>query len=312
MTLEWAPVLADRLHLVEGLAAPDFATAEAPEVLARLEQWDAPVRGYAAPDVELQELSIPGPRGPVAARVYRPRGATPAHTFMWVHGGGFVFGDLDMPEADAVSREVCARGNVVVSVDYRKAVAGAHHPICLDDVYAAWTWLSQDSAGFPGTRTLGGASAGANLVAAAAQRARDEGAAVPASLLLIYPAVHAVMPAGSREFQAVLTQVPARLTFPPALMEALHTNYVGGNQTAIPYAWPGDGDLSGFPRTLILNCEYDSLRASGERLAEDLYAVGCDVTCVLEHGVPHGHLNIPGLPSALHSIEVMADFIEQA
>jgi acetyl esterase/lipase len=231
---------------------------------------------------------------------------------MWVHGGGFVFGDLDMPEADAVSRELCARGNViVVSVDYRKAVAGEHYALCPDDVNAAWDWLTKESGWLSGAWSLGGASAGANLSAGTVQRARDEGAVAPASLLLIYPAAHAVMPAGSEEYQAVLAQVPARLTFPPPLMHALHTNYIGDDPGDVTYAWPGDGDLTRFPRTLILNCEYDTLRASGERLAEDLYAAGCDVTCVLEHGVPHGHLNIPGLPAALHSIEVMVDFLGQ-
>lgn len=310
MTLTWDPVLAARLHLLDGLVAPDFTEPTA-DVIARLAQWDAAVPGYAAPDVGVQDLAIPGLLGAVDARVYRPRGTEPTQGFVWVHGGGFAFGDLDMPEADVVARELCVRGGLlVISLDYRKAQPGQHYPICQDDVFAAWQWINTESGWLPGEWSLGGASAGANLSAGTVQRARDEGAAMPQSLLLIYPAAHEVMPAGNEDYQAALAEVPERLTFPPSLMQKINANYVGPDPTDTTYAWPGEGNLTGFPPTLILNCEYDTLRSSGEQLAEDLYSAGCDVMCVLEQGVPHGHLNIPGLPGALHTIETMVDYLQ--
>lgn len=310
MTLTWDPILATRLHHIEGLPAPSM-TAPTPEVSAALAAWDAAVPGYVIPDVQVEDLAIPGPLGPVEARVYRPHGVTPTQGLAWVHGGGFVFGDLDMPEADVVARELCARaGLLVISLDYRKAQRGLHYPVCQNDVFAAWQWIANESGWVPGTWSLGGASAGANLAAGTVQRIRDEGAALPQSLVLIYPAGHEVMPIGSAEYQEVMAEVPARLTFPPETMTLINANYVGPNPTDVTYAWPGEGDLSHFPRTLILNCEYDTLRASGEQLAEDLYAAGCDVMCVLEQGVPHGHLNVPGLPGALHSIETMLNFLQ--
>jgi acetyl esterase len=309
MTLAWDPVLESRLHFIAGLPAPSFSQPT-PEQLAAQAAWDAAVPGYLLPDVEVEDLSIPGPLGPVDARVYRPRGVEPTHGFVWVHGGGFAMGDLDMPEADVVSRELCARaGLLVISLDYRKARPGQHYPVCQNDVFAAWQWITHESGWLPGAWSLGGASAGANLAAGTVQRLRDDGAAVPQSLLLIYPAAHEVMPAGSAEYQEALAHVPARLTFPAEMMTLINANYVGENAGELTYAWPGQGDLSGFPRTLILNCEYDTLRASGEKLAEDLYAAGCDVMCVMEQGVPHGHLNVPGLPGALHSIETMLDYL---
>ena len=309
MTLAWDPVLASRLALIEGLPAPAL-TPPTPEVLTRLEAWEAAVPGYVAPDVEVEDLAIPGPLGPVDARVYRSQGGEPRQGFVWVHGGGFVSGDLDMPEADVVARELCARGGLlVVSLDYRKTQPGRHYPICQDDVFAAWQWITAGSDLLSGPWALGGASAGANIAAGTVQRARDESAALPQSLLLIYPAAHAVMPLGSDEYRETMTQVPARLTFPPEFMQEINANYIGPAPSDTRYAWPGDVDLSGFPRTLVINCEFDTLRASGEQLAEDLHAAGCDVMCVLEPGVPHGHLDIAGLPGALHTIETMVDFL---
>ena len=92
--------------------------------------------------VTVASLEIPGPHGPVPVRTYRPAGAAGA-TLLWVHGGGFRHGDLDMPEAHLVSAELASRaGAYVVSVGYRLAVDGVRYPVPLDDVFAAWGWAS--------------------------------------------------------------------------------------------------------------------------------------------------------------------------
>ena len=57
---------------------------------------------------------------------------------VWAHGGGFAAGDLDMPEADHVARELAAAGTTVFSVDYRLAVGDTRFPVPLDDVAEAW------------------------------------------------------------------------------------------------------------------------------------------------------------------------------
>ena len=85
-------------------------------------------------------------------RVYRPRDAD-GTGLVWVHGGGFAYGGLDMPEADAVSDAIASTGTTVISFDYRLAPvsaaaarrgeqsrAGMHHPAASDDVLSAWEW----------------------------------------------------------------------------------------------------------------------------------------------------------------------------
>ena len=105
---------------------------------------------------------------------------------VWVHGGAFLGGDLDMLEADGVAREICARaGAVVVSVDYRLCHGGVTYPVPHDDVVAAVRWV-RDYAGRLGVDadriSVGGASAGGNLAAGATLRLRDDDDWLPAAL----------------------------------------------------------------------------------------------------------------------------------
>jgi acetyl esterase len=60
-----------------------------------------------------------GSTSPVRLRIYRGRTGRPGPLLLWMHGGGFVGGSLDMPEADAVCRALAVSGITCVSVDYR-------------------------------------------------------------------------------------------------------------------------------------------------------------------------------------------------
>src|ERR687894_525234 len=133
----------------------------------------------APPEVPTREATAPGPHGPVPVRVYAPSGdASDQPCLVWMHGGAFMFGDLDMNEADWTARQICDRvGAVVVSVDYRLARGGGTHPVPLDDAVAAVRWVRDDLASLgvhPARISVGGASAGGTLAAGAAFRLRDE------------------------------------------------------------------------------------------------------------------------------------------
>jgi acetyl esterase/lipase len=224
-----------------------------------------------------------------------------------------VGGDLDMPEADATAREVCNRANaVVVSVDYRLAREGVHYPIPHDDVVAAYRWAVSEAGrhGAAHSRvTLGGASAGANLAAGACLRLRDDGDA-PAALLLLYPLVHGQLPELSAELAEKLTKLSSEMIFSLELIGRLVENYLGApREEADAYALPALGDLRGLPRTLVINCEYDALRASGEAFAAALAAAGVPVSQLLAEDVLHGHINSPWLPQAQRSYQDMAAWV---
>lgn len=271
---------------------------------------------------------ITGPHGPVPVRIYPPArtsaagptsaaaaGAAPG--LVWLHGGGFAYGDLDMPEGDWVADQLAARGIGVVSVDYRLAprptAAGFTFPVPADDVLAAFHWTLAHAAELgldPGALSIGGASAGGALAAAAAVRLRDAGGPAPRRVLLAYPTVHAVLPDPSEELAAKILLLPEQDIFTPAEVAEMNLNYVGDPaELANPHAFPGGHDLSALPPTLIINSDLDSLRSSGEAYAEELRAAGVDVTCLSEPGTVHGHLDRPDQPGATVSLERMATWL---
>ena len=62
--------------------------------------------------------------------------------FVWVHGGAFIGGDLEFPEAHWVSLAIAARGFAVLSLDYRKSLRGVHYPVPSDDILDGWLWAT--------------------------------------------------------------------------------------------------------------------------------------------------------------------------
>ena len=130
--------------------------------------------------------------------------------------------------------------------------------------------------------------------------------------VLAYPVLHDPLPAGSEEHQARLASLPAGLRFSPEATAGINRNFLGPNPPDVPYAFAGLGNVDGLPPTLIIVCEYDDLLPSGEEFADELELGGVDVQVEIVRGVPHGHLNIPGLPEALTSMQTMSDFLERS
>ena len=306
--------LADRLPLLDGV--PDLGAAPpTPEDIATFDRFFAAVGGYRAPEAAVEDREAPGPHGPVPVRVYRPVGR-PAEPrgLVWMHGGAFVSGHLDMPEADVVARELASRtGATVVSVDYRLCHGGVHFPVPHDDVHAAFLWAASGALLPDGAPwAIGGASAGANLALGVAQRLRDEDGPTASAVLLAYPVAHDPVPTGSPEQVERMAGLPPVLRFTAESTRFLNANYLGPNPPTVPYAFPGLGRLGGLPPTLVSICEYDDLLPSGERLVTDLRAQGVAVVEDVVVGAPHGHLNVPGLPAALTTIQAMSDLLEGA
>ncbi|MER6327311.1 alpha/beta hydrolase [Streptomyces coelicoflavus] len=265
-------------------------------------------------DLEIDDRDIPGPDTVIPLRVYRPAGqpSAPRPCLVWLHGGAWVGGDLDMPEAHETARGVAGRADaVVVSVDYRLCSETVHFPAPQNDVVAAYRWVRDHAVDLgvdPDRVALGGASAGGNLAAGATLRLRDEGEA-PWQALLLYPLVHVPIPAPSDDLAAALTQVPAPLLLTGEQLGMVLPLMLDGTpvEEASPYVFPGHcDDLSGFPPTYVDNDEFDPLRSSGERFAEQLRAAGVEVEQTLSAGVMHGHLNIVGLDAAHATLDRMA------
>ena len=294
------PIHADvaaRFHYLDGLTSLREAYSD-PVLIQQIRQfetWDT----AGPPAADTRSESVPGPHGPVPIRIYTPARKPPAGApaLVWLHGGGFIGGDLDMREGDWTAREVCASaGAVVVSVDYRLATGGVCYPVPHDDTVAAVAWV-RDQAGDlrvdPARITIGGASAGGNLTAGAALKLRDRDGWVPAALALVYPALHARVPKPAPPLAAALTELPP-LFAPAADDNHLAENYLGGPlSSADGYAFAAGAILDGLCPTLVLNAEYDHLRASGEAFAAVAALAGVDIRQVTIRGMLHGFLNLP-------------------
>ncbi|MDT0156189.1 alpha/beta hydrolase fold domain-containing protein [Microbacterium sp. ARD32] len=243
---------------------------------------------------------------------------------LWAHGGGFMHGDLDMPEADAVSRAFAERGAAVASVDYRRVVDGRNRfPAGSDDVLTAWRWLVANAAELgadPARLFAGGASAGANLVVGAVLRMLGHAPATasappPTGLFLAYPTLLAVQPAPDAALRAALDADPDADHFPPAVVHGMYENYLGRDPGNAPIsAIPGlaaSADLTGFPPTVMVNDEVDELRVSGEHFARTLKDAGVDVDVSIEPGTTHGHLNRPDEPAFAPTITRVAAWMSR-
>src|SRR3954470_24478210 len=307
------PDVAARFPLLDGLTSlrEAYTTPDGLAQIQRYETWEPEV---GPPDVATRDDVVPGPHGPVPVRIYTPERPSGAG-LVWAHGGGFIGGDLDMREADWTAREICARARaVVVSVDYRLAVGGVCYPGPHDDVVAAGAWTRDAAAVLgidPARLSIGGASAGGNLAAGAALKLRDRDGWVPAALLLAYPALHAAVPAPSSALAATLAELPPLFQPRAGAGNPLSENYLGGPlSTAGGYAFPAHAVLEGLCPTVVVNAEYDNLRASGEAFTAALALAGVDVRQVTVPGLLHGFLNQPAeLEPVGRCLDLMAEVV---
>lgn len=236
--------------------------------------------------------TISGPGGDQNLRIFIPEEQpdTPLPVVVYYYGGGFVAGSIDV--ADEANRALANDlGAIVVSTSYR--LAPEHKfPAATDDTFAALQWVGDhigDYGGDPARIAVMGDSAGGNLAAVAAQRARDEGGPELAAQVLIYPAIDANADTESkREFAQ-------GYVISTAAMDYFWDQYLNGpEETQDPQATPSKGDLTELPPALVLSVEYEVLRDEAEAYADQLAAAGVEVERKRLPGLIHGVYNMSG------------------
>ena len=217
----------------------------------------------------------------VAVRIYRPHQAQGA--IVWLHGGGFVMGDLDT-EHSAATWVADGSGTVVISVGYRRAPEH-RFPAALDDAYAVLSWTAGHAADLgidPERIAVGGHSAGAGLAAAVALRARDQDGPPIRFQLLNQPELDDRQETWSaRHFTDTHWMNRDKIA-------ATWRHYLGSGP-ASPYAAPARAaDLSGLPPAYIATAEVDPLRDEGIDYALRLLQAGVSVELHQWPGTFHG------------------------
>jgi acetyl esterase/lipase len=218
----------------------------------------------------LDEFSIPTSAGEIPARLYAP--SDPAGVILWIHGGGWVICDLDTH--DAMCRLLATEsGCEVIAVDYR--LAPEHpFPAPLEDAWDALRWVAEQAGELP--VIVAGDSAGGNLAAVCALRARDRGGPELALQVLVYPAT-----SGDLTTPSCAEHGSGRDTFLTlAEMEWFWAHYVGdAPDDSGPELRPLRAqNHSGLPPTILVTAEYDPLRDDGFAYANALQTAGVAVT----------------------------------
>jgi len=234
-----------------------------------------------------QDDMIVGDGGPIRIRIYRPENTGPLGCLVYFHGGGWVVGDLD--SHDAIAAEIAHRAHVVVvAVDYR--LAPEHrYPAAHEDCWRVLCAVEASPETFGvdrGRIAIGGDSAGANIAAGLANRARDRGDLLIAGQILIYGAF------GGSESLPSYTECHDAPMLTTADMHAYHTLYFDNAQTPDdPLAGALNAlSMEGLPPAFIQAAEYDPLRDDSLEYARRLGEAGVPVELHVEPGLVHGFL----------------------
>jgi acetyl esterase/lipase len=262
---------------------PLFPAAELTDPVTARKSLAELAAAAPAPDtmgMEIEDRTVPAdPDVPV--RIDRPHRAQGA--IVWLHGGGFVMGDLETEHPWAV-RVADGSGAMVVSVGYRRAPE-YRFPAALDDAYAVLAWAAEYAAEFgidPGRIAVGGHAAGAGLAAAVALRARDQQGPPIRYQLLSQPELDDRQETWSaRNF----TETP----FMTRDKVAASWRHYLGSAPASPYAAPARAaDLSGLPPAYIATAEFDPNRDEAIGYAQRLLQAGVSVELHQWPGTFHG------------------------
>lgn len=240
--------------------------------------------------------------GPLSTRLYRPSSQSGLPIILFVHGGGFILGNLETH--DAMARELANRADaVVVAVDYR--LAPDHpFPAALDDCMSALDWILGEAAVLdidPTRIAICGDSAGGQLAVATALRWVQPGPRLR-HVALFYPLLDPHRTSSS----AHALSEDYMLT--GSFIEWAWDAYRGGLEVANnPLFDVGHAALDDFPATTIVTAQFDPLRDEGKALAERLERAGVPVELKCYDGMIHGFAGFSHLtPVANEAVEFMA------
>ena len=301
----------DVVRMLEATAALHLPSmAEGSPEKAR-EMYLDQARRNGGPRVEMasvRDLSATGQAGPIPLRLYRPASAPEAGApaLVFIHGGGYVVGDIDTH--DGACRRIADRaGCLVISVAYR--LAPEHPaPAAPEDVATALRWIADHAADLgadAGRLAIAGDSAGGGLAAVGAIQAR--GMNIPLRCqILIYPSIDnrsEAPPYPSRE---------SNRSVPPLTPEVL----AWYNRQYLPNPRLGDDwhqspilapDKAGLPPALVIVGERDPLRSEGLAYADALEAAGVEVARLDVPGMIHGFIVMSGsIRAADRTIDAIA------
>jgi acetyl esterase/lipase len=290
MSLSFDPEIAEALAPMAGAMA-EATPPPVGDIAARRALWEPIIgaAGTAQPipaDVTMNDHHVTTDDGArITARWYTKDGATPGPAVLFFHGGGYIFGHIDLFDGP-VSRYVSASGVPMLSVEYRRAPEHPY-PTPLEDAYAALRWLHEHASDLgvdPGRIGVMGDSAGGGMAAALSILARDRGGPAIAQQILIMPMLddRTTTPDPHIEPYLLWSYDDSRTAWPALLGAA-----AGGPDVPATAAPARLEDATGLPPAYIEVGQLDVFRDEDTAYATKLSRAGVPVEFHLHPGVPH-------------------------
>ncbi|WP_439134953.1 alpha/beta hydrolase [Pseudomaricurvus sp.] len=249
--------------------------------------------------------------GSIPVRIYRPSDEENLPAVVFYHGGGWVICDLDTH--DDIARHMALQANcVVISVDYRLAPE-SKFPAAADDAYGALCWVADnaEALGIDETRiAVAGDSAGGNLAAGVALRARDEKGPAICFQSLWYPVTN-----------VSLLETPSYSLFSTGYyldkdnMAWFIQQYLDDPKDALnPMASPLLASrFTDLPPAYVMTAAFDVLRDEGQDYAKALQEAGVSVEYHCFDGLIHGFMNMNrSIPAAQLALNAVMENLKQA
>jgi acetyl esterase len=285
----------DQMQAAPGPKMSEAGPAVARDIFVALMQLVGP---KDVPVGKTENLTVPGPGGPIAIRLYTPvaAGHDPMPALIYYHGGGFVIGNIETH--DGLCRMMANEGGFrVISVDYRLAPE-CKYPAAIDDAFAALAWVQANAAhiGVDANRiAVGGDSAGGALAAQVAQLAKAKGGMPLACQMLLFPVTQV------GEETSSLREFAVGYFLERETLDWFYASYLPDDaDKSDPKISPLRAkDLAGLPPAFVMLGGYDPLHDEGAQYAEKLRAAGVKVT-------------VADYPSMVHCFVYMQSFLPQA
>lgn len=253
-----------------------------------------------SPEVEMNMAQIPWDMGSLQVRIYQ---CTPNEQcrpcLVFIHGGGFVAGDMETVE-EQCKYIAKTSGGIVVSVDYPLAPE-SQFPAQLEACWQTivWCYANATTLGIDHKRIgVSGDSAGGNLALACSCRDRDMATGYIAYQALIYPVL---------SFETICTNphyywnnrvyenpendslIAQQCHSIGEIMETIATWLIpAGCDRMKPDISPITAPVNGLPATLLLMAEYDFLRCECQAYAIMLKKAGVPLNVIQYGGICHG------------------------
>lgn len=246
----------------------------------------------AVPAVTVDQVYLPVRDGVARCQLYRPSPtddrALPI--IVYFHGGGFTVGSSE--DCDFLARKLAFTNTaLVVSANYRSAPEFVF-PTPLDDAFGVYNWVVGNGGELDADTTrvvVAGDSAGSNFAAAIPLRARAEGTRVPDAVVML----GAFADFQFERWPSFLALAPRGIVYDMAFTGFIRGAYVGSTPWDHPWVSPIEGDLAGYPPTIVIAGTHDPIVDSARAFAQRIRDAGGQAVGYFPDGMPHGFYFFP-------------------